>query len=122
MKILIAEDSPILAALLRDCLVSAGHTVGMAANGQEALDYPDLPAIDLILMDVQMPVLDGLSASRQLRERGFTAPILACTGIADPEIEKRIKAAGCSLYVPKPMDFAALLSTLTEIQDRRFLS
>ncbi len=85
-------------------LVERSDEVHLAANGQEVLDHPMLEHVDAILMDIQMPLMDGLTATQKLRERGFKKPVLACTGLMDSSIEARTLAAGCSHFISKPLD------------------
>jgi CheY-like chemotaxis protein len=116
MKVLVADDSIDLADVLNMHLSANGFEVLMVYNGLEVLDHPKLPSIDLIVMDVQMPVMDGLTAAKKLRDRGIKIPIIACTGMQDAFIEERIKVAGCSSYIQKPIDFDNLLGLLRRLK------
>ena len=109
--ILLAEDSPINQALFSEILHDMGHSVTLVANGLQAvrlLERTPAPGYDLVLMDVEMPELDGLDATRLLRERGITLPIVGLTGHATPADAARCTAAGMTDYLVKPVDFAEL--------------
>src|SRR6185437_2907761 len=98
-------------------LEKRGHTVVVARNGQEALDALDKEAFDAVLMDVQMPVLDGFEATAQIRRReqhsGGHLPIIALTAGAMKGDRERCLQAGFDGYVSKPIRPAELFETLT---------
>lgn len=101
-QILLVEDNPTTQNLLRLLLVKAGHDLTIAANGHEALQQAALRSFDLILMDCQMPGLDGLEATRRLRARGVTTPVVALTAHARREDAENCLAAGMDDFLPKP--------------------
>lgn len=126
-RILVAEDGPDNVRLYLRQLGRAGAEVRVAANGREAVALAqaasagvlDAP-FDLILMDVQMPVLDGLEATRRLRALGFTVPVVAVTAAAGDEERARCMAAGCDGFLEKPVRQADLVSAArTAILARR---
>jgi len=104
--ILLAEDGLDNQRLITHLLKKVGYEIKIANNGQEAVDEflcePD--RYDLILMDMQMPVLDGYSATRQIRDLGFELPIIALTAHALDGARDDCIAAGCDEYVAKPID------------------
>ncbi|MCY4744404.1 response regulator [Pelomonas sp. UHG3] len=117
LQVLLVEDHPVNQEIALRLLGSRGARVELAANGQEALDKlieagPD--AFDLVLMDLQMPVLDGLAATRRLRELpGFeTLPVLAMTAHALPDERARCLAAGMQGHIAKPLDVTRLVREL----------
>jgi two-component system CheB/CheR fusion protein len=101
--ILLVEDVPDIQEIMSYFLTASGARVETAANGAEALLRAETHQFDLILMDIQMPVLDGYEASRRLRERGYTMPIIALTAYAMEGERKRCIAAGCVDYISKPV-------------------
>jgi CheY-like chemotaxis protein len=114
-SVLLADDSPDNAAIVRTYLEKAGVKVALAKDGIEALERVDGENFDLILMDVQMPRLDGLSATRKLRERGVQIPIIALTAHAYPEEVERSFNAGCNEHLTKPISRNALLSSIESV-------
>lgn len=116
-SILVVEDSPDNRQLLTYLLLEAGARVTNAEDGRQACDLclqngrTDSP-FDVILMDMQMPVMDGYSATERLRRSGVSTPILALTAFAMADDRDRCLRAGCDDYLSKPIDEAALLQKL----------
>ncbi|MCA9290441.1 MAG: response regulator, partial [Phycisphaerales bacterium] len=119
--VLLVDDGPDNQRLLRHLLVRAGATVDVAENGRIALDLiaagDPPPAYDLVLMDMQMPEMDGYEATALLRARRFRAPILALTAHAMDGDRERCLAAGCDDYVTKPVDRTLLIDTIVRWTD-----
>ncbi|MDZ7854887.1 hybrid sensor histidine kinase/response regulator [Sphaerotilus sp.] len=111
-RVLVVDDGAENRELVRLVLESAGLTVVEAEDGAVALDMVAREAPDLVLMDVNMPVMDGYTATRTLRERGCTLPVLALTANAMKGFEAQIETAGFSGYLTKPVDIDALLAEL----------
>mgnify|MGYP000031138227 FL=1 len=114
LKILLVEDNPVNQTVAVKMLEKVGHTITVAANGQEALDYFDKERFDLILMDVQMPVLGGLEATQAIRTREArrswvagghwqSTPIIAMTAHAMQSDRDRCLMAGMDDYIAKPI-------------------
>lgn len=112
VKLLVAEDVLDNQDLFRIVLESAGAEVHIAENGVEAVKRASAEHFDAILMDVQMPLMDGLSATRKLRESGTKIPIIALTAHAMPEEVAKSHAAGCNDHVSKPIKASVLVSAL----------
>lgn len=110
--VLVVDDGEENRELVRVVLEASGLTVIEADNGAEALERVAREAPDLVLMDVQMPVMDGYTATRLLRERGCTLPVLALTANAMKGYEREIEAAGFTGHLTKPVDIDALLAAL----------
>ena len=108
--ILIAEDNPANLLLLENHLRPRGCRVIFAHDGQEAIDRAITEQPALILMDIQMPVIDGLEATRRLRANSATAaiPIITLTALAMPEDSLRCLEAGANAYLSKPLNLAEL--------------
>jgi signal transduction histidine kinase/DNA-binding response OmpR family regulator/HPt (histidine-containing phosphotransfer) domain-containing protein len=107
LSVLVAEDNVVNQRLAARLLEKLGHRVTIVGNGREALDALAGARFDLVLMDVQMPVLDGLEATRLLRQRerisGERVPVVAVTAHAMKGDEERCKDAGCDGYLSKPI-------------------
>ncbi len=112
IDVLIAEDNMINRFILRQLLESMGHQVRVVEDGQQCLDAVAAACPELILMDVQMPVLDGLNATRQLRAQGVEVPIFALTASAMEGDRTRCLEAGMDAYLSKPLQLAELRQLL----------
>lgn len=114
-RILLAEDNPDHQPLVSRMLGNAGAKVTIAVNGEAAVDLvrdaeKEGNQFDVILMDMQMPILDGYTATRQIRKIGLKTPILALTGrVLSAEREKCIEA-GCDDFLAKPFHRADLIA------------
>ncbi|WP_107851512.1 response regulator [Oceanimonas marisflavi] len=113
-RLLLAEDSPANQLVARAMLERAGFEVDIAENGHEALSACSKQTYDLILMDLRMPQMDGLEATRRLRTQQSTArvPILALTANVSQQDVDRCLAAGMDDFIPKPINGEQLLATL----------
>jgi CheY-like chemotaxis protein/HPt (histidine-containing phosphotransfer) domain-containing protein len=114
--ILLAEDNPVNQKLLVRLLENQGHTVVVAGNGREALAELEREQFDLILMDVQMPEIDGLQATAAIRQKeqqtGTHLPIIALTARAMQEDQERCLEAGMDGYISKPVRADELLAVV----------
>ena len=109
-RVLLVEDNAVNQILAEEVLRDAGYTVGVAGDGLEALDAVAREPWDLVLMDVQMPRLDGFEATRQLRAQGLTVPIIAMTANAMAGDRERCLSAGMDDYLSKPLDLDELVA------------
>jgi len=109
-RIMVVEDYDDTRMLLKQGLEMLGYSVLEASNGQEAVDIADRERPDLILMDLDLPILDGIAATQQIRQQQHmdSVPIVAVT--AYPLSYSRVKAfaKGCNEYMPKPIDMSEL--------------
>jgi two-component system cell cycle response regulator DivK len=112
--ILIVEDNAANMALAVFLLQSAGHTVLSAVDAEAGLTLARHEQPDLILMDVQLPGMDGLEAIAILKRDDVTRsiPVIALTALAMKGDEERIRAAGCNAYIAKPMRYKEFLATV----------
>ena len=124
MRILLAEDNAVNRKLARTLLEKHGCTVVIATNGREAIDVLDRDKVDLVLMDVQMPSMDGLEATRAIRERERSAGehlhIIALTAHAMKGDRERCLAAGADDYLTKPIRTTDLLAAIDRAQSGSF--
>ena len=120
LRVLVAEDAEDIRLLIAAFLRGASHQVCSAGNGQEALDMFMAEDFDLVLMDIQMPVMDGYTATRALREwerqRGRTpVPVVALTACAEKSDSLKTIEAGCTSHLSKPIRKDTLLRTVAEL-------
>lgn len=103
-KVLVAEDNPSNQKLIAILLQKMGLEVSLADDGLEAVEQCDSQTFDIILMDMQMPNLNGYDATRQLRSQGIQTPIIAVTANAMTGDEQKCMSVGCDGYLSKPID------------------
>lgn len=122
-RVLVCEDSKDNKALIRAYLRPTGIAADFAGNGQEGISFCEKNRYDLILMDMQMPVLDGFAATAKLRKKGVATPIVALTGYAMRSDQEKCRRAGCDWVLPKPFSrddlFQILARFLQETKVRR---
>jgi len=114
-KILLVEDGDTNRKLIELVLGRAGAEIVSAENGRTGSDLALRQSFDLILMDMQMPVMDGYTATRLLRDRGLTLPILALTAHAMSGDEDKCREAGCTGFLAKPIDPDSLLEAVRKV-------
>ncbi|MCF5053902.1 response regulator [Pseudomonas syringae] len=113
-EILIVEDNEANMRLARLLLVNAGHSVLWAADGETGLTMAREHQPALILMDIQLPGMDGLAATRLLKQNPQTAhiPVIALTAMAMKEDREKTRLAGCDAYVIKPLRYKELYQVI----------
>lgn len=114
MRILIAEDHPDNREMLTRRLERRGYEVRCAENGAEAVDMAKASLPDLILMDISMPVMSGIEATKMLRQTPDTSAvkIVALTAHAMESARRECMEAGCDDFATKPVDFAGLIALI----------
>jgi CheY-like chemotaxis protein len=113
-RVMLIEDNPVNRRLAQFLLKSQGYVVCEAASAPEAFATLKEQRPDLILMDIQLPVMDGLTATRQLKADPATRdiPVVAVTSYAMQGDEEKALAAGCDAYITKPIDKTRFLETV----------
>jgi CheY-like chemotaxis protein len=113
-KVLIAEDSSVIQNLTRKILEQQDFDIDSAKNGKEVISKIQNDDFDLILMDINMPIIDGMECSKQIRsmddQKKSEIPILAITGNARNYTMDEFKAVGINEYLQKPLDFDKLVT------------
>jgi CheY-like chemotaxis protein len=127
MRILLAEDHPMNRAIMEVILGGISPELTMVEDGVQALETFRREDFDIVLMDIQMPVMDGLTAIREIRgfeaEHGrFPTPILAVTANALAKDAAACREAGADMHIPKPVDPERLLTTIVETVARHALT
>src|SRR4030043_661436 len=118
MRVLLVEDERKIADFIRKGLTEHGYAVDVAFDGEEALDWPAVADFDIIILDVMLPVRDGVEVCGTLRQRGVRTPILMLT--AKDAVEDRVRGldSGADDYLVKPFAFAELLARLPALARR----
>lgn len=121
LNILLVEDSPDNQTLITRFLKAAGATVELADNGNEGVTKALAHPYDLILMDIQMPILDGYKATEKLRSMGIKKPILALTAYALKEEKERCLSSGCNGHLTKPINRSELIKQISSLTQADFV-
>ncbi len=118
MHVLVVEDEKKTAAFIRNALMAEGYVVDVLQRGDEVLPFLSNSSIDAIVMDIMLPVSDGLSVMRQLRARKITVPVLLLS--ARGEVDERVEGlnAGADDYLPKPFVLAELIARVRALGRR----
>ena len=115
LNILVVDDSPDNQTLFHRLFSSRGAQVSLANNGREGVDIALDGNFDVVIMDIQMPVLDGYGATKELRTKGFSKPIIALTAYAMKEEKERCVAMGCSAHLAKPINVDTAVETILSV-------
>jgi PAS domain S-box-containing protein len=120
LRILLAEDNPVNRVVIQRHLSKQGHSVSAVVDGRKALEALEKTVFDLVLMDVQMPEMNGMEATRAIREGAsgmnpVTLPIIALTAYAMKDDRERFLSAGMDGYVTKPVDFDDLTREIAKV-------
>ncbi|MEO8004836.1 MAG: ATP-binding protein [Betaproteobacteria bacterium] len=121
LRILVAEDNPTNQAILKQLLESAGHTVLLANDGEEALDLYEVQQPDIAILDFNMPERSGVEVTQAIRAiepTGIRMPIMILSASVTPETRERVQRAGADEFVGKPFDAANLISIVDQLARR----
>jgi len=111
-KVLVVEDNPLNMELVIEILVARGFIVHEAINGEEAIQKAEAEKYDLILMDIELPGIDGVEVTKILKAKNKNTPVVALTSYAMKGDKDRFLAAGFDEYLPKPLDISDFLNRL----------
>nr|WP_319510401.1 PAS domain S-box protein [uncultured Draconibacterium sp.] len=116
LKIMVAEDDPVSVELLKLLVNDVASEILVARNGKDAVDIvAKTPDIDLVLMDIKMPVIDGYTATKKIREFNKSVKIIAQSAFAQPDDIRKATAAGCNHFVSKPINKRNLFEAIKEL-------
>lgn len=121
MRVLLAEDGEDNQRLIQFLLEKEGAEVRVVPNGRDAVDacFSESESFDIVLMDMQMPIMDGYTAAGVLRQEDFSTPIVALTAHAMSSDRQRCLEAGCTDYISKPIDRKKLIETVRRVGSTR---
>lgn len=119
LDVLLVEDSPDNQVLIQMLIMRAGANITVASNGQEGVEKALAHSYDVVLMDIQMPVMDGHQAVRLLRSKGYRGTVIALTAHVMSEERRRSEQSGFDEFLSKPIDRDALFTALHHYRDRR---
>ncbi len=114
-KALVVDDDPICLLIAGRALKALGYEIAEASNGEEAIQRAGLDTFDLVLIDIHMPVLNGLEVSHQLRIQGATFPIIGITGDAKELEQGTWKESGMDACLPKPFHVDSFQNALRNV-------
>ena len=104
-RILIAEDSSVIQNLTKKILSAQNYNVVTVKNGKEVMDKVSSEVYDLVLLDIHMPIKDGMECAKEIRSNNKTMPIIAITGNANNYTMDDFKKVGINDYLPKPLNY-----------------
>lgn len=116
-KIIVAEDSSVIQNLTKKILSQLNYHITAVKNGQQVLDLMSKDEYDLVLLDIHMPIMDGMECARTIRalpNKQKQIPIIAITGNANNYTEQDFEAAGINAYIPKPLNYDSLVEKVKE--------
>lgn len=116
-KIIVAEDSSVIQNLTKKILSQLNYHITAVKNGQQVLDLMSKDEYDLVLLDIHMPIMDGMECARTIRalpNKQKQIPIIAITGNANNYTDQDFEAAGINAYIPKPLNYDSLVEKVKE--------
>ena len=113
-NVLVVEDDPLIASFIRKALARQGHEVDWVPTGSAALERVAAGGVDLQLLDLGLPDIDGLDVLRRLQERGEQVPVIVITSRSDPADRATAHELGVDAYLMKPFPLANLLAVVSE--------
>lgn len=111
-KVLVADDAEFLRGLLKDILTKKGHTVLLAGNGQECLDILQNETVDVCVLDIVMPVMDGMETLKRIREKGCPVKVIMLSALAQESCVRQALELGADSFIVKPFQENCLLERI----------
>jgi two-component system, chemotaxis family, chemotaxis protein CheY len=116
-RVLLVDDSPVVHTMLRKTLEKNGYEVcGDARNGKEGVNLYKKLTPDIVFMDVTMPIMDGMDATREIIKINPNAVIIMLTAMGDDEMMNQAKEAGIKIFLKKPFDDYKIISSLAKVE------
>lgn len=116
LRVLIVDDSPLIHTLLKKVLVAHGHTIcGDARNGKEGLEMFEKEKPDVVFMDINMPVMDGITSASEIKKLDETANVIMLTAVGDEETKERARGFGVDIFLKKPFNDYTIISALSKV-------
>ncbi len=124
IRVLVVDDHELIRFSLKLALKRQDHIelVGLAGNGQEAVDLVDEHQPDVVILDLQMPVMDGLSASAYIKQKYPQTQIIAYSSVNDPQVEVMVQTAQIDALCKKEVPIQELIETVTQLGQRQSYS
>jgi len=113
--VLIADDSEFMRNLLREILEGDFEIIGEAQNGVEAVELFEEEHPDIVMMDIVMPLLDGIEATEQIKSSGSDSSVIMCTSVGQEERMRQAVAAGADSYITKPFQKPSVLEAINGV-------
>ncbi len=115
-SVLIVEDDDLISSFICRALIKLGHSVASASTGEDALERLTTGSIDLVLLDLTLPDIDGLEVLRRLRATGSAVPVVVLTSRSDPKDRAAAVSLGANRYLVKPFPLADLVEVVAAIR------
>ncbi|MEO1253717.1 MAG: response regulator [Bacteroidota bacterium] len=119
-KIIVAEDSSVIQNLTKKILSQLNYEISSVKNGQQVIDLLGKEAYDLVLLDIHMPIMDGMECARQVRSMSGSnkeIPLIAITGNANNYSMEDFEKVGINAYIPKPLNYDSLVELVKKYTD-----
>lgn len=121
-RVLVVDDNPAILRLAETLLKSMNADIDKADSGEKAIELASANVYDVVLMDMDMPIVDGFEATKRLRAKGYSGTIVAATGMTQPGDKEKCLEAGCNSYIPKPFGREQLAALLRSLRQEPLLS
>ncbi|MEO9871012.1 response regulator [Ekhidna sp.] len=119
-KIIVAEDSSVIQNLTKKILSQLNYEISSVKNGQQVLDLLDKQEFDMVLLDIHMPIMDGMECAKQIRNLSGSnknIPIVAITGNANNYTMENFKEVGINAFIPKPLNYDSVVEMVKKYTD-----
>jgi two-component system, chemotaxis family, chemotaxis protein CheY len=116
LRVLIVDDSPLIHNMLKKVLVSNGHSIcGDARNGKEGLELFQKEKPDVVFMDINMPIMDGITSASEIKKLDPMANVIMLTAVGDEKTHEKVKSFGVDIMLKKPFNDYTIISALSKV-------